>query len=160
MLKRLTFLTLIAIFMVALLGVAKPAAAAAPARLIKGQYIVVIKDNVSDVDGTVDHVSRGRGLGILQRYHKVFKGFAATIPDRILPLIEKSPYVAYVVPDQEVQAVDALVPVKSGEIVPTGVRRMGADTLTQAHQASTVNVAVIDTGIYQPYQPRSECGQW
>jgi subtilisin len=150
MLKRLTFLTLIAIFMLALLGVAKPAAAAAaaaPARLIKGQYIVVFKANISDVDGTVDRVSRGRGLGILQRYHKVLKGFAATIPDAMLPLIEKSPYVDYVVPDQEVQAVGALVPVKSGETVPTGVRRMGADSLTQAHQASAVNVAVIDTGI-------------
>jgi subtilisin len=147
MLKRLTFLALIAVFMLVLLGVSAPASAAAPSRLIKGQYIVVFKDNISDVDGTVDRVSRGRGLGILQRYHRVFKGFAATIPAAALPLIEKSPYVAYVVQDQEVQAYGALVPVKSGEKVPTGVRRMGADTLTQAHQASTVNVAVIDTGI-------------
>lgn len=54
MFKRLTFLTLIAILLAALLGVSSPAAAAAPAKLIKGQYIVVFKNNVSDVDGTVD----------------------------------------------------------------------------------------------------------
>ncbi len=147
MFKRLTFLTLIAILLAALLGVSSPAAAAAPAKLIKGQYIVVFKNNVSDVDGTVDRVSRGRGLGILQRYHNALKGFAATIPAAALPFIEKSPYVAYVAQDQEVQAVGGLVPVKSGETVPTGVRRMGADSLTQVHQASTVSVAVIDTGI-------------
>jgi len=147
MFKRLTFLTLIAILLAALLGVSSPAAAAAPAKLIKGQYIVVFKNNVSDVDGTVDRVSRGRGLGILQRYHNALKGFAATIPAAALPFIEKSPYVAYVDQDQEVQAVGGLVPVKSGETVPTGVRRMGADSLTQVHQASTVSVAVIDTGI-------------
>jgi subtilisin family serine protease len=147
MFKRLTFLTLIAILLAALLGVSSPAAAAAPAKLIKGQYIVVFKNNVSDVDGTVDRVSRGRGLGILQRYHNALKGFAATIPAAALPFIEKSPYVAYVAQDQEVQAVGGLVPVKSGEAVPTGVRRMGADSLTQVHQASTVSVAVIDTGI-------------
>lgn len=158
MFKRLTFLTLIAMLLVALFGVSNPAAAAAPAQLIKGQYIVVFKNNVSDVDGTVNRVSRGRGLGILQRYHSALKGFAATIPAAALPSIEKSPYVAYVAQDQEVQAVGGLVPVQSGETVPTGVRRMGAvvpaagATPAQAHQASTVNVVVIDTGIDLTYK--------
>jgi subtilisin family serine protease len=153
MFKRLTFLTLIAMLLVALLGVSSPATAAAPAQLIKGQYIVVFKNNVSDVDGTVDRVSRGRGLGILQRYHNALKGFAATIPAAALPFIEKSPYVAYVAQDQQVQAV-GMVPVLPGETIPTGVRRIGAvvpaagATPAQAHQASTVSVAVIDTGIY------------
>jgi subtilisin family serine protease len=147
MFKRLTFLLLVAMLIVAVLGVSHPAAAAAPARLIEGQYIVVFKANVADVDGTVDRVSRGRGLGILHRYHNVLKGFAATIPAAALPFIEKSPYVDYVVQDQEVQAFGGLVSIKSGEKVPAGVRRIGAASLTQAHQASAVNVAVIDTGI-------------
>src|SRR2546430_5447791 len=39
------------------------------------------------------------------------------------------------------------VPIAAGDCAPTGVRRLGAATTTTTREASTVNVAVIDSGI-------------
>ena len=63
-----------------------------------------------------------------------------------LARLAADPDVAFVSPDATVEAVGT-VPVVPGDTVPSGVRRIEAGTATSVHQASNVNVAVIDTGI-------------
>ena len=63
-----------------------------------------------------------------------------------LARVQADPNVAFVTPDRPVQAIGS-VPLAPSETAPTGVRRIGAATTTTGRQASTVNVAVIDTGI-------------
>ncbi len=64
----------------------------------------------------------------------------------MVQLIERLPWVEFVSPDLEVHAVGS-VPLQAGDSAPTGIRRIDAASATTARQASTVNVAVIDTGI-------------
>ena len=79
-------------------------------------------------------------------YSSALKGFAATLTDVQRTSLSADPAVAYVASDKPVSA-SGLVPVASGETVPPGIRRVGAATLTQAHQAANGAVAVIDSGV-------------
>ena len=111
-----------------------------------GSYIVVFKDSVGDAAAATDSLEQKRHFKARYRYTSVLKGFAATLSDDQLAALKADPEVAFVSADGVVQA-DGLVPIKAGETNPPGLRRIGASTTTQVHQKSTVNVAVIDTGI-------------
>ncbi|WP_162830286.1 S8 family serine peptidase [Amycolatopsis palatopharyngis] len=100
-------------------------------------------DNPGDV--AAEHArTLGAQVGLV--YRAALKGYAATLPEAAIEDLRADPRVAFLQPDTEVHAVGT-EPVKTGERVPTGVRRIGAATTTTAHTAATVNVAVIDTGI-------------
>jgi subtilisin family serine protease len=148
MLKRISSFVLIGTLALSLglSGLTPKAFAAAPARTVPGQYIVVFNDAVADADAATDDLVRAHGLGLLHKYGAALKGFAATIPAVQLATLKADPRVAFVSEDGIVEAVGT-EPVISGDSVPTGVRRIEAGTTTTVHQASTVNVAVIDTGI-------------
>ena len=74
------------------------------------------------------------------------KGFAAELSAADVRALRRDPEVALVSPDLEVHAL-ALTPLAAGESVPTGVARIEAANAREAHQASSVGVAVLDTGI-------------
>jgi subtilisin len=92
--------------------------------------------------------ARERALGFESElsFKRAVRGFAARLSDADVQALEADPEVALVAPDREVHALDA-VPVAAGDSVPFGVRRLEAATTAQAHAASSVNVAVIDTGV-------------
>ena len=146
MFKRLAFLFLSGVLVVTLLGIPQPAAAAALPDAVQGQYIVVYKDDVPDPAAATSEIVGSQGLSLLFEYSSALKGFAAFIPDAQFDAVKNDPRVDFISEDQMVQAV-GMVPVIKGEKIPTGVRRINAATTTTVHQASTVNVAVIDTGI-------------
>jgi subtilisin len=117
------------------------AAADPPAR-----YIVVFRDRV-DPRAKTDDIERRLGFTSDYRYTAALRGFAAQLSAAQLALLRADPDVATIAADRIVRIADA-VPIKPGDTAPTGVRRMNAATTTTAHAASTVNVAVIDSGIY------------
>lgn len=120
--------------------------AARPSNVIPGQYIVVLRASVTDVPAVADEHARRYGASVRQLYRHALKGYAATIPAQGLAAIRSDARVAYVSEDRTVEAVGT-VPLAAGETAPTGVRRIAAATGSTAHPTSTVNVAVIDTGI-------------
>ncbi len=122
------------------------ALAAPPTDVIPGQYIVVLRDGTPDVPAVADEHARRHGVAVQHLYEHALQGYAATIPAARLAAVKSDPRVAFVSEDRIVQAVGG-VSVVGGDTVPTGVRRIEAGTTTTAHQASTVSVAVIDTGI-------------
>ncbi|HKP18696.1 MAG TPA: S8 family serine peptidase [Gaiellaceae bacterium] len=100
------------------------------------------------MDATAKTAALARAAGVSPKleYSAALKGFAADLTAAQLAAVRADPGVAFVSPDQPVEAV-GFVPLKSGETAPTGVRRIGAATTTTTHTLSKARVAVIDTGI-------------
>ncbi|MBI5880170.1 MAG: S8 family serine peptidase [Chloroflexi bacterium] len=136
-------LSLLALAILALSGLASPAVQAAN----DDAYIVVYKDGIADDgDARTTRHEREQGFAAEHRYGSVLKGFAAHLNARQLETLRGDPDVAFISRDGVVRAI-GMVPVAAGDSVPTGVRRIGAGTTTTVHQASNANVAVIDTGV-------------
>ncbi len=145
--KKIWALVLVIILLLSISSVAAgPSAAEAPVEKVPGQYIIVFKDDVVDAEAETAQLERKHGLGVQYIYGHALKGFAATIPAARLAAVKADPRVQFVSEDKIVEAV-GMAPVVAGDGVPTGVLRVGAGDATTVHQASTVNVAVIDTGI-------------
>lgn len=129
-------------------AIATPAQAAAAG----GDYVVTYRASGADAvpASRVDAETRGReralGFDARLRFKRVVKGFAARLSGADVRALEADPEVALIAPDREVHALD-VAPVAAGESVPNGVRRIDAATPALAHVASSVNVAVIDTGV-------------
>ena len=119
---------------------------AADAVAASGPYVVVYKDTVVDPVATTNQLQAQYGFNARFDYSSALKGFAATLSDAQRTALSAAPAVAYVTSDKPVNA-SGLVPVATGETVPPGIRRVGAATLTQAHQAANGAVAVIDSGV-------------
>src|SRR5436190_2014939 len=115
--------------------------AAAPAG---ERYIVLLRPD-ADAHGIVTALEHAHGFTSDFRYEAI-KGFAARLTPSQLALVRSHPAVAVVSADQTVEAVGS-VPLAAGETAPTGVRRIDAASTTSASAASTVAVAVIDTGV-------------
>ncbi len=139
---RARSVALAAITTVALLATQVVAAyAAAPA---SERYIVLLRPD-ADARGIVTALEHAHGFTSDFRY-EALKGFAARLTPSQLALVRTHPAVAVVSADQTVEAVGS-VPLAAGETAPTGVRRIDAASTTSASAASTVSVAVIDTGV-------------
>ena len=125
---------------------AGPAQAARGADKLEGAYIVVLDSSVGSADTTTDELQRKRGFRARLRFRRALRGFAARLTDEQAARLREEPDVASVTPDRPVRALGE-VDLAAGDTVPTGVRRMGAGTAATARQASSANVAVIDSGI-------------
>lgn len=118
-------------------------AASASAATIPGQYIVVLKDSVSDPTVIARDHERKHGLQKSHVYRSALKGYAASIPEGQLKAIRADSRVAFVAPDREV--------FQAAQTLPRGIDRIDADTSSavvgNGSGAANVNVAVLDTGI-------------
>ncbi|HWI08431.1 MAG TPA: S8 family serine peptidase [Solirubrobacteraceae bacterium] len=124
---------------------ARPAASGgAPAN---GRYIVVYDQHVADPSAATARRERSQGFRARLRYASAIKGFAATLTAQQADRLRADPRVASVTEDRVVTAA-AIVPLAPGEPAPpTGVRRIEAATMTTVRPSSSVNVAVIDSGV-------------
>ena len=107
---------------------------------IPGQYIVVFKDTVQDVDAAADDIEKKHGGSRIAAYHHALKGFAANLSSDEAEKVKTDPRVAFVSEDRIVSIV--------AQTLPTGVNRVDAEqTATHTNKGTGVNVAIIDTGI-------------
>jgi subtilisin family serine protease len=125
----------------AALAFATEAAAASPR-----DYIVVFRDTVADPAAKTGRLERAHGFASRFSYAHALKGFAATLSAAQVSRLRADGDVAFASEDRAVHAV-ATEPLAPGDSLPTGVRRIEAGTPAAVHEASTVGVAVIDTGI-------------
>jgi len=96
-------------------------------------------------------VAAAHGVNPRQVYTHVLNGFAAQVPPGRLAALANDPRVASIVPDQQVFAFAKPVnppPPPSGEVVPAGVVRVGAQSAWDNNWKGTgVGVAILDTGV-------------
>jgi subtilisin len=110
-------------------------------------YIVIFeKSSAAGARAATRDIADDQDFTPTQRYDDAVHGFAARLDGHDLRAVEDDPRVRAVVPDRPVH-MTADVALAAGDNTPMGVRRVGAGTATTARQASTANVAVIDTGI-------------
>lgn len=123
------------------------AVASAKAAAVPGEYIVVFRDDVSDVPAAATRLIARHGGTKRFTYSRALKGFAAKLPDAAVAALRLDPTVAYVEQDQ----------VMSLSVVQTGAT-WGIDRVDQRDlplsttyeynaDGTGVKVYIIDTGI-------------
>lgn len=138
--KRISSVFLALVLLLSVSSAAGAANAAPASEAVPGQYIVVLKDAVTDPNDAANDMARQHGLGLLHTYNYAIKGFAATIPAARLDAVKGDSRVLFVSEDREV-SIDV-------QTLPTGIDRIDAEqTATHTNKGTGVNVAVIDTGI-------------
>lgn len=109
-------------------------------------YIVVLNDDVTYPQDTALDIAQKHGLLPEDVYTQAFKGFTVRTSDSKRQEIANDPRVKFTSEDKKVIAVAVKPrPTSSGQVTPTGVSRIGADSLT--NKGTGVGVAVLDTGI-------------
>ena len=117
----------------------------APERL-PDRYIVVYHPSVERPGAETSELEQEAGFESRYRYDASVEGFAAKLSPAERREVASDPQVAFVSPDRPVEALSE--PLAAGEPTPpTGVRRIQAADADTVHQASTANVAVIDSGV-------------
>ena len=110
-------------------------------------YIVVFeKTSAAGARAAAADLASDEHFRTAQVYADSMRGFAAKLDAHDKAAVADDPRVKAVVPDRPVK-MTALVPLAAGDNVPKGVRRVGAAVGSTVHEASTANVAVIDTGV-------------
>ncbi|MEK7090160.1 MAG: S8 family serine peptidase, partial [Patescibacteria group bacterium] len=144
--KNITISSLMMLAVLVIFGTTQAYGLGAANGKVAGQYIVVFKDAVNDVDGASDELAKNHGLSNLQTYRHALKGFAATVPAGRLKKLESDPRVEFVSEDRIV-SIDRTVSI-AAQTLPTGVNRIDAEqTPTHTNKGAGINVAIIDTGI-------------
>ncbi len=146
---RTATLGLAAIMLLSLATLAGPAFAAdrnGDDYVVPGSYIVVLKDSVQSVPRQLAEHERREGFDARRVYRSALKGYSAKLTRAQVSGLRNDPQVASVEPNRIVHAADTLA---GGELVPTGIARMGAASTATAtaNPASSAAVAVIDTGV-------------
>jgi subtilisin family serine protease len=113
-------------------------------RVIPGQYIVVLEQEVRDPVAVAREHARRHGARVLHTYQHTLEGYAAQIPDKRLDEVRADSSVAYIEGDSTVTI--------AAQKLPWGVDRVEADVSSAragngSGAISDVNVYVIDTGI-------------
>lgn len=118
-------------------------------KYIKDAYIVVLKDEVTDVDGEVEQMTKGMGGAKADRVYKhAIKGFSIKVPAAAIQGLSKHPKVAYIEQDQVV-TIDATE--QTGAT--WGLDRVDQPSLplsgsyTYNSNGSKVDAYIFDTGI-------------
>jgi hypothetical protein len=123
---------------------APAATAATPDRvtdtgLVRGAYIVVLRDG-SDVSDVIADHRRRLGIGRAQPYRHAVRGYAATMGADEAAAVRRDPRVRSITPDRLLEA--------AAQVTPTGRSRIASPPPdAAAATAAGVRVAVIDIGI-------------
>jgi subtilisin family serine protease len=116
-------------------------------RPIPGQYIVVFRDEVTDVRGKAAEKARGVGAGVAVVYERALRGFAGPMSDAAAARLRADPDVAYVEQDQVV-TIDATQSNATWGLDRIDQRSLPlSTTYTYTGTGTGVVAYIIDTGI-------------
>lgn len=115
------------------------------AEVVPGQYIVVLKDNVSGEDSIANEAMKKYGILTSSVFSHAIKGFVFKLPASLpkdvleenLAALRDDPRVEFISEDHYVSI--------EAQSLPTGVNRINAES--KSNKGTGIHVAVIDTGI-------------
>jgi subtilisin len=121
-----------------------PSDQAAPANAIPDRYIIEVRAGVNP-----RAVAPAHGVVPDFVYQTAVNGFAGHVPPGRLAALAADPRVLRVVPDRAVFAIGkpSTGGGGGGQVVPEGVKRIGAAPGNLAYNGTGVGVAVVDTGV-------------
>src|SRR6185312_11432847 len=105
-------------------------------------YVVSLQPGAS-IDGVVDNAHLPTPK---LRFDSALNGFAADLNGPQVGRLLDDPAVVAVEPDTAIEA-HGMEAMAAGETLPTDIRRSGAAAPPLVHQAASVGVAVLDTGV-------------
>jgi subtilisin family serine protease len=117
------------------------------AQYVDGAYIVVFKDNVANVEMSIDDVGNTNGFVAEHRYASALKGFSGRLTDEQVEALRNDPRVAYIEQDQ----VAHIVTTQTGAT--WGIDRVDqldlplSTTYEYNYTGAGVDAYIIDTGI-------------
>jgi subtilisin family serine protease len=116
---------------------------------VRGQYIVVFKDEVQDVPGLSKRLTSAHGGSLRHVYSNALKGFAARLPEQAAAALARHPQVSYVEQDQ-LSPPSTIQTLVSGQ--PWGIDRIDqrsglSSSYTYSHTGSGIYAYIIDTGL-------------
>ncbi|MEO7666078.1 MAG: S8 family serine peptidase, partial [Dehalococcoidia bacterium] len=123
--------------------------AAAETGPITDRYIVLLRDDAGAPDSS-GRVSAAFGLDPLVTYSESVRGFVATVPEALVPVLRADPDVLSVEPDSIMRAAIHQNPFQT---LPTGIDRIDAEAYAGAGIGGAAgpdinaDVAIIDSGI-------------
>jgi subtilisin family serine protease len=124
-------------------GKVKPALGSAGSADPTGRWIVVLK-NGTNAAGTVKDRGRKLGFSADRTFSHALRGFSAKLDRGQVAALRRDPSVAMIVADEKIEV--------AAQLVPTGIKRMGASVSKLARvdgvdQRVDADVAIVDTGI-------------
>ncbi|HJQ96507.1 MAG TPA: S8 family serine peptidase [Acidimicrobiia bacterium] len=115
-----------------------PAAGAAPAL---ERVIITLQPGGENPENVAQVLANEHGGEIGFVYRHALRGFSMEIPAQAVAALARNPKVLAIEPDREVAAVGT-------QPIPTGVDRVDADLNPGAASFPSVDIAIIDTGVY------------
>ena len=117
------------------------------AEYVDGAYIVVFRNDVSQVEASIDDVAETQGFVPEHRYMHALRGFSGRLTDAQVDALRNDPRVAYIEQDQMAHIVTTQTGATWGidRIDQTSLPLSG--TYTYNYTGAGVDVYVIDTGI-------------
>lgn len=116
---------------------------------IPGQYIIVLKDSVKDVDSVAGEIEKRHKGTRMDTYSHALKGFTVAMSSEEAEKAKKDPRIDFVVQDREVGILGKLenagMVISQSQTIPTGIMRINA--VSSIAKGAGITVAVIDTGI-------------
>jgi subtilisin family serine protease len=123
-----------------------PKSTASIGAAIPGQYVVVLRDSVVDVDRAAARLLRSSNATMGRSYGRALKGFSATLSQDAAIALSQNPAVAFVEPDRVVTANET-------QSAPWATDRIDQRSLplsltySWTSTGAGVNVYILDTGI-------------
>jgi subtilisin family serine protease len=110
-------------------------------------YIVVFRNEVTDVDGEIQRIGQQFGISASYRYHYAIKGFAARMAPAAVEALRNNPAIQYIEQDQIAHAV-ATQPNPTWGLDRVDQRSLPlSNSYTYNQTGAGVKVYIIDTGI-------------
>ena len=152
MMQRIPLLSALALALVLVaVGIVRSdstAGATTTGDIVPGQFIVIVNAGYDPGQVAAEHAAVPA-----QVYKKAARGFAAKLSNHQIVDLAADPRVKNIIPDRYVHALGKPTgkPGGSGgttaQVIPAGVKRVGADQVWGSLTGSGIGVAVIDTGI-------------